>query len=484
MIQFLLDGEIQKIETFDPTQTVLEWLREDCHRTGTKEGCAEGDCGACTVVIGDLIDDEVRYRAVNACIFFLPMLDGKELITVESLGDARELHPVQRAMAEGNGTQCGFCTPGFVMSLFARYQNTDSALPVTTDDVLAGNLCRCTGYAPIQQAADTIAHDPSETARFGGPETIAALRSIQPEQTVTSTFSDALFDTERRFYAPQTEAELSKLLEQIPDATLVAGATDVGLWVTKQHRLLKTVISLNQIEALQTIMQDGDNLRIGAMVRYSDAWSALSRLHRDFGELIRRLGSVQVRNSGTIGGNIANGSPIGDTPPPLIALSAKIELAGSGGIRTLPLEDFFLEYGKQDLRPGEYVRAILIPPISSKTLFRTYKISKRFNQDISALCGAFAIELDQDTITHARIAFGGLAGTPKRATACEAALIGSPWTDETITRAMAAMQDDYTPLTDMRASRDYRMKTAQNLLRKVFLESQSTPHRTRILQVT
>ena len=484
MIQFLLDGEIQKIETFDPTQTVLEWLREDRQRTGTKEGCAEGDCGACTVVIGDLIDDEIRYRAVNACIFFLPMLDGKELITVESLGDARQLHPVQKAMAEGNGTQCGFCTPGFVMSLFARYQNTDPALPSETDDVLAGNLCRCTGYAPIQKAAKSLDQDPAEKAKFGGAETVAALRAIQPDQTVASDYSDPLFETERRFFAPQTEAELSTLLEQTPDATLVAGATDVGLWVTKQHRLLKTVISLNQIEALQTIEQDGADLRIGAMVRYSDAWSALSRIHPDFGELIRRLGSVQVRNSGTIGGNIANGSPIGDTPPPLIALAAKIELAGHGGLRTLPLEDFFLEYGKQDLRPGEYVRAILIPPLPSNTLFRTYKISKRFNQDISALCGAFAIGLDQGKVTHARIAFGGLAGTPKRALACEAAVIGAPWTDETISRAMSAMQDDYTPLTDMRASRDYRLKTAQNLLRKVFLESQTTSQRTRILQVT
>ncbi len=483
MIQFLLDGDIRRIETFDPTQTVLEWLREDQRRMGTKEGCAEGDCGACTVVIGDLQNDQIRYRAVNACIYFLPMLNGKELITVESLGAHRDLHPVQAAMADGNGTQCGFCTPGFVMSLFARYQDTDPALPKDTDDILAGNLCRCTGYAPIQKAADSVSESQPHKAKFGGPDTLAALKSIQPTQSVASQFEDANFETHRQYFAPQTEAELAELLTKNPSATLVAGATDVGLWVTKQHRLLDTIISLNEVQALQSIEQDGPDLRIGAMVRYSDAWARLGDLHPDFGELVRRLGSVQVRNSGTVGGNIANGSPIGDMPPPLIALSAKLELGSAKGIRSLPLQDFFLDYGKQDLRPGEYVRAILIPPLNPQTLFRTYKISKRFNQDISALCGAFAIDLKDDQVTAARVAFGGLAGTPKRASACEDVLTGAPWTADTISRAMAALQEDFTPLSDMRASREYRMKTAQNLLRKVFLESQ-TETRTRILQVT
>ena len=483
MIQFLLDGEIHRIETYDPTQTVLEWLREDDRRMGTKEGCAEGDCGACTVVVGELQSDHVRYRAVNACIYFLPMLNGKELVTVETLGGPGALHPVQTAMAEGNGTQCGFCTPGFVMSLFARYQGTDPALPSNVDDVLAGNLCRCTGYAPIQKAAETAGQDTSHQAKFGGAETVAALKSIQPAASVSSSFADPNFETERDYFAPQTEADLSQLLEKHPSATLVAGATDVGLWVTKPHRLLETIISLNEITSLKAIEQDGTALRIGAMVRYSDAWAMLGDIHPDIGELVRRLGSVQVRNSGTIGGNIANGSPIGDTPPPLIALSATLELGSANGIRTLPLEDFFLEYGKQDLKPGEYVRAIVIPPMNENTFFRTYKISKRFNQDISALCGAFAIEIEDNQVVSARIAFGGLAGTPKRATACEAALSGAPWTEQTIDRAMEAMLEDFTPLTDMRASRDYRMKTAQNLLRKVYLESQ-TPARTRILQVT
>ena len=483
MIQFLLDGEIERIESFDPTQTVLEWLREKRRRTGTKEGCAEGDCGACTVVVGELRDNKVRYRAVNACIFFLPMLDGKELITVESLAGAEGLHPVQSAMADKNGTQCGFCTPGFVMSLFARYQKTDPALPDDVDDLLAGNLCRCTGYAPIHTAADTVRADTSHQRRFGGAETIAALNAIQPEKTVISEYPDPDFEVTRNYFAPRKEKELVQLTGQYPQATLIAGATDVGLWVTKQHQCLDKVISLSQIKTLQTLTQTPSGLRIGAMVRYSDAWAKLAELHPDLGELVRRIGSVQVRNSGTIGGNIANGSPIGDMPPALIALSARLELAGPEGMRQIPLEDFFLDYGKQDLRTGEYVRAIYVDAPQPDTLFRVYKISKRFNQDISALCGAFSIRIEGKRIVSARLAYGGLAGIPKRAFACEAALIGHDWTENTINRAAAALEDDFTPLTDMRASHSYRMKTAQNLLRKVYLGSVSK-QRTHILQVS
>lgn len=483
MIRFLMDGEIQTIETFDPTQTVLEWLREDRRRVGTKEGCAEGDCGACTVVIGELIKGAVRYRAVNACIYFLPLLDGKELITVESLGTPKAPHPVQAAMAEGNGTQCGFCTPGFVMSLFAGYQRADPALPESVDDLLAGNLCRCTGYAPIQSAAHSAFETPTETDRFGGKETIAALQSIRPEASASTVYPDPNFETDRTYHAPQTETELAKLLSKHPDATLVAGATDVGLWITKQHRLLETVISLEALDSLKSITREKDGLRIGAMVRYSDAWSPLQDLHPDLGELVRRIGSVQVRNSGTIGGNIANGSPIGDTPPPLIALGATLTLASAEGQRTIDLEDFFIDYGKQDLRTGEYVQSIFIPAIAPDTLFRTYKISKRFNQDISALCGAFAITIEDGKVSAARIAFGGMAATPKRAPACEAALTDATWTEDTIETAARALSDDYSPITDMRASDTYRMKAAQNLLRKAFIESQSSG-RTRILAGT
>ena len=483
MIRFLMNGETQTVETYDPTQTVLEWLREDQHFVGTKEGCAEGDCGACTVVLGELIDQTVRYRAINACIFFLPMLDGKELVTVESLGTPDALHPVQSAMAEGNGTQCGFCTPGFVMSLFARYQQTDPALPDSVDDLLAGNLCRCTGYAPIQKAADCAFQDSSQQHQFGGADTAATLKEIQPKGSKSQTYADPLFETERHYYAPRSEAELSDLLTQYPKATLIAGATDVGLWVTKQHRLLQTVISLHAVPTLQRIEETEGTLNIGAMVRYSDAWAALAKQHPDLGELVRRIGSVQVRNSGTIGGNIANGSPIGDTPPPLIALGAQLTLGHATGERAIDLEDFFIAYGQQDLRAGEYVKSITIPPLQANTLFRTYKISKRFNQDISALCGAFAITLEQGRIQSARIVFGGMAGTPQRARTCEQILTGAPWEEARIEAAAEALANDYTPLSDMRASETYRLKTAQNLLRKLYLESHTTL-RTRILQET
>lgn len=483
MIRFLMDGEIHHIDNIDPTQTVLEWLRETQRKVGTKEGCAEGDCGACTVVLGELIDDDVRYRAVNACIYFMPLLNGKEIVTVEALGNPNALHPVQSAMASGNGTQCGFCTPGFVMSLFAKYQDSDPALPESVDDLLAGNLCRCTGYAPIQKAAHSVLEDPTQTNRFGGSETIEKLRSIAPSEAVSQSYQDSNFETDRTYHSPQTEAELAALLTAIPDATLVAGATDVGLWVTKQHRLLKNVISLEAIRALKSIEETEQGLRIGAMVRYSDAWDHLQGLHPDLGELVRRIGSVQVRNSGTIGGNIANGSPIGDTPPPLIALGAKLDLASATGRRTIELEDFFIDYGKQDLRPDEYVHSVLIPPLKASLRFATYKISKRFNQDISAVCGAFALNMENGKVTSARIAFGGMAATPRRARACEAALTGADWTEATIDAAAAALAKDYQPISDMRASSDYRLKTAQNLLRKLFLESLGQG-RTRILEAT
>ena len=481
MIRFVMDGELRTLDHCDPTRTVLEWLREDLRNTGTKEGCAEGDCGACTVVLGELIGDRVQYRAINACIVFLPMLHGRELITVESLGSSRDLHPVQKTLADLNGSQCGFCTPGFVMSLFARYQDSDPALPDSVNTVLAGNLCRCTGYGPIQETGSSLKPDTSIQSRFGGPETIALLKSIRDVDAGEIRFHDANYNTTRKAYIPTSEHQLAVLLSQYPEATLIAGATDVGLWVTKHMRDLKTLIFLGNIPSLQTIEHTEDGLTIGSGVKYSDALSHLAKYHPDLAALVTRIGSVQVRNSGTVGGNIANGSPIGDTPPFFIALDAKLTLASKTGERTLPIEDFFIEYGKQDLAPGEYVKSITLPPLSADTIFRTYKISKRFDQDISAVCGAFAITLKDGVVSKARIAFGGMAGTPARASACETTLIGEPWTETSINAACTAMELDYAPMTDMRASADYRMKVAQNLLRKVFAESQ-TSGRTRILE--
>ncbi|HRD28358.1 MAG TPA: xanthine dehydrogenase small subunit [Caulobacter sp.] len=452
VVRFVLDGEGRELRDIDPTTTVLNLLRRDLRRTGTKEGCAEGDCGACTVALGELDGDRVKWRAVNACILFAPMLDGRALKTVESLGGD---HPVQTALVEHHGSQCGFCTPGFVMSLWARGRE-DNPPPVA--DAIAGNLCRCTGYGPILaagEAAGTRAED----------DPVAALQALSGDEPLSLTHDG------RRWFAPRALSDLAGLVEAHPDAVILAGATDVGLWVTKQHRDLQTVISIGDVAELKTITETSGGVRIGAGVRYSDALATLAGLHRDLGELVRRLGSVQVRNSGTIGGNIANGSPIGDMPPALIALGATLVLRKGGERRETPLEDYFLGYGKQDRRPGEFVEAVIVPRPREGMLYRVFKLSKRFDQDISAVCAGFALTIKDDVVQNARIAFGGMAATPKRALACEAALTGQPWTGATIERATQALEREFAPIDDVRASAVYRMTAAQNLLRKLFAET-------------
>jgi len=468
-VRFLLDDAPRRLTQFDPTMTVLDYLRQVEHLTGTKEGCNEGDCGACTVVVAKPQNGRLRYQAVNACIQFLGTLDGCQLITVEHLAKAGKLHAVQQAMVDNHGSQCGFCTPGFVMSLFAMTRDFDEAPDdATIDDVLAGNLCRCTGYAPIARAAqaayDLAPRDDAFTT--GETETLEKLTALRDEETV-----EVGDGGKRRFLAPASLDDLAALYERHPEATLSAGSTDVGLRVTKQMKRPETLIYTGRVTELARLEETAEAIEIGAGVTYADALAILAQYYPDMGEVIRRIGSVQIRNTGTIGGNIANGSPIGDSPPLLIAAGATLHLRKGQARRSLPLEDFFLEYGKQDRQPGELVERISLPLPPEDTFFRAYKVSKRFDQDITAVLGAFSLTIEDGVVTSARLAYGGMAATPKRAALAEAALTGQPWSEATVKRAMAVLEADFQPLTDWRASGGYRMKAAQNLLYRCFIET-------------
>ena len=448
MIRFLLDGTVVEVEA-EATETTLELIRTRLGRKGTKEGCGEGDCGACTVLLGEAVAGAVQWRAVNACILFAPMLDGKALATVESLGGHS---PVQTEMVARHGSQCGFCTPGFIMSLEGRARGGLGTVGRPVADVLSGNLCRCTGYGPIVASGEAVPPAPRDDSA-----TLAALESLTPGGSGPGWF------------APRKADDLAALLLAHPTARIVAGATDVGLWVTKQMRELGTVIFIGDVADLREITETAEGVTLGAGVRYSEGWDALARLHPDLGDLIRRIAGTPVRNAGTIGGNIANGSPIGDTPPALIALGARLTLRRGADRRTIPLEDYFIAYGKQDRAEGEFVESIFIPRPDPEAIIAITKLSKRFDSDISAVCGAFNLSVRDGVIQSARIAFGGMAGTPHRAAATEAALTGQPFTQATIEAAIPALAQDYQPLTDVRGTSAYRQTVAANLLRRLWL---------------
>jgi xanthine dehydrogenase small subunit len=478
-LRFLLGHDLVELDRVDPTMTVLDWLRLEQRRTGTKEGCNEGDCGACTVVVARPQERRLVYRAVNACIQFLATLDGCQLLTVEDLkGPDGALHPVQQAMVERHGSQCGFCTPGFVMAMWALTRTAEAAPEeAAIDDALAGNLCRCTGYAPIVRAAQRMYElEPraDQIEAFAG-ETLARLEALQDDETLV-VGSDG-----RRFIAPASLDALAEILVQEPEATILAGSTDVGLWVTKQMRRLDTVVYLGRVPALQRIEETADAIEIGAMATHEDAMPVLARHYPDMGEVWRRFASVQIRNAGTVGGNIANGSPIGDGSPALIAAGATLHLRRGGERRALPLEDFFIAYGKQDRRPGELVERITVPRPAAGTRYRAYKVSKRFDQDISAVLGAFLVRVEGERVVEARLAYGGMAATPKRAANAEAALLGRPWSEASVEAAMRALTRDFAPISDMRASAGYRLKIAQNLLRRLHVETTEPTSQTRLV---
>jgi xanthine dehydrogenase small subunit len=480
-IRFIRRGQLVEIGDFSPTATLLDYLRETERATGTKEGCGEGDCGACTVAIGRIRNNRLVYEPINACIQLLGMVDGSEVVTVEDLAEPDgTLHPVQQAMVDNHASQCGFCTPGFVMSLFTLYQSTDRR--VGRDDVndwIAGNLCRCTGYRPIVEAG-LAACAGSRRDRFkkAVADTAGMLGFLSDDEDIF------IGDEDRFFAAPASIDSLAELYDQNPNATVVAGATDVGLWVTKQLRDLPKVIHLGRAHGLGLIEDNEYEVVLGAGVTYAAAEPYLAAIDPDIGELLRRLGSKQVRASGTVGGNIANGSPIGDTPPLMIALNASLELRKGKRVRRMPIEEFYLEYGKQSRLPGELVTAIHVPKLRLGHVFRCYKVTKRFDQDISSVMGAFRFTVDDDgQIGEARIVFGGMAGIPKRAAKTEAALRGAALRDSRAwARAFAALREDFSPIDDHRASARYRSETAHALLGKALIEAAGTAtSRTRVI---
>jgi len=475
-VRFVQDGRAVSIDQPPPTMTVLEYLREVAGRRGTKEGCAEGDCGACTVVLGELAADggHIRYRAVNSCIRFLATLDGKELVTVESLQQpSGDLHPVQRSMVDHHASQCGFCTPGFVMSLFALYLNGDAADRDQVVEALAGNLCRCTGYRPIIDAGmrQWDYPQPERWSRTDAQSTarIAALRGVAraPDSSGSLRYSG--------YHAPRGADELCTALTREPDSLLLAGGTDVGLLVTKQLRELPPLIYIGDVPELSRIEDTPGELWIGAAVTLSDAWPALLARFPELAEQAARFASPPIRNSATLCGNLANGSPIGDSIPVMLALGAELELRCGTTKRRVPLDDFYVSYMKKDLRRGELVAGVAIAPREPRALIASYKLSKRIDQDISAVSAAFCVSIDGERVENARLAYGGLAGIACRARHAERALAAGGWTRQGIEDAVAALAQDFQPMSDLRASGGYRLRGAGNLLRRFHLQTRGEP---------
>ena len=470
-IRFLLNGEERRAADFAPYLTILDYLRTVENACGTKEGCGEGDCGACTVAIGDPIDGGMRYRAVNSCVAFLGQADGKEILTVEGLAAADgTLHPVQQALVDTHASQCGFCTPGFVMAMFAFHHGLDASdrQPLddnTIHDVLAGNLCRCTGYRPIVDAMRLASDRPAGDVSAKDAATLAKLQSLRTVSPVEVGKGN------QRFFVPQTVEELAALLTRNPSAHILAGGTDLGLLVAKHNSKPAKIILISEIAELHEIRTSAEQIIIGAAATYADILPILDPEYPSLGTLIRRFGSRQIRNLGTVGGNIATASPIGDTPPVLIALGARIEIGSTGGSREVDAEDFFVAYRETALRPGEFVKSIRLPRLKQNELFRTYKLSRRYDQDISAVCGAFKLTRDGDTITEARVAYGGMAATPKRAPTVEAVLVGRTWDRTAAAAAAIEFASDYRPITDFRGTASYRLKAAANLIRRFQLDT-------------
>ena len=463
-VQFIFNNKIYVIKNPDPNQTILNFVRTKLKKTGTKEGCAEGGCGACTVVIGELNKNNIVYKAINACIAFVPTLHGKQLLVVEDLASQIEnLHPVQEAMVKYHGSQCGFCTPGFIMSLFSMYKNHSFYGEELIKDSIAGNLCRCTGYRPIIDAAKSLNKNKKLDQFYKNKKIIInLLKKIKLKNLF-------IHNKNKKYFSPKTIRELKKIIKKYPNSIFLSGGTDLSLNVTKERKDINNIISLNSIKELKFIKERNGNIEVGASISLKEFELFIKKYYPDFNSILKRYGSVQIRNVGTIAGNIATASPIGDTLPLLLSLDAKVILQKISNKTVLPLKKFFVSYRKTKLKKGQFIHSIIIP-IFKKNIFKAYKISKRVDDDISSVCASFNLEIINKKIKNVKIAYGGMAPIPKRAINCEKTLINSSLSKKSFNKAKKKLEKDFAPIDDMRASKDYRMEIAKNLLMKCFLE--------------
>jgi xanthine dehydrogenase small subunit len=463
-LRFLLNGQPCTEDGAPPSMTVLDWLRTRAHLTGTKEGCAEGDCGACTIALGRRVDGSLRLQAMNSCLMMLPQIDNCAVLTVEGLAAADgALHPVQQALVDTDATQCGFCTPGFVMAMFAFHHGGEPADNAIIHDALAGNLCRCTGYRPIVAASRRLANGPAD--RF-----VAELPGLADALSALPACGEYRHGAQI-FLMPRSLDALFAAMAQLPNAILLAGGTDLGLRVSKDREALPAVISVEAVEELRRIKADADAIEIGGAVTYTDALPHIDRHFPSFGRLVRRIGSRQIRNLGTIAGNLATASPIGDTIPCLIALDATVTLASRAGERVLPVDAFITGYRKTALVSGEVITAIRIPLLVAGGEFAAYKVCKRFDQDIATVVAGFRLERRGGKVETLRAAYGGMADRAMRARSLEAAVRGRPWAPAWLADVEALLARDFTPMTDHRGGAGYRLRAAAGLLRRFQLEA-------------
>ena len=463
-IRFVWENKIHSISNLDPNETILNYVRLKLKKTGTKEGCSEGGCGACTVVLGELKNNKIIYKAINSCIGFLPSLEGKQLILVEDLVSKNgTLHTVQDAMINYHGSQCGFCTPGFVMSLFAMYKNFSSYNKENIQDSISGNLCRCTGYRPILDAGKSLNNvNRSDQFDKNKKKIINLLKKINSENI-------SLKSGNKKYFSPKNINELIKNIKENPNSIFLSGGTDLSLNVTKERKDINNIISLNSVKELKFIKKNNSNIEVGAATSLIEFETFIKKYYPDFKTILKRYGSVQIRNVGTIAGNIATASPIGDTLPLLLSLDAKVVLQKISKKTILPLKNFFISYRKTKLKKGQFIHSIIIP-IFKKNIFKAYKISKRIDDDISSVCASFNLEINNKKIKNIKIAYGGMAPIPKRAINCEKTLINSTLSEESFEKAKKKLEKDFNPINDMRATKDYRMEVAKNLLMKCFIE--------------